>query len=91
MAKSKAHVGDTVSISFLDHATITRVGDLLADEDMGPAECRVFGVLIEDNKSHYVVGTWVSAGNELDDDSDLAIIVKHPGMKVSVLKRGMKQ
>lgn len=68
-----------VKIEFLDHAMCDGTAP-------APAKCTAIGFLIKEDKEAYYLCTWSADGCVTDENSEYIVIVKHPGMKVTVLK-----
>lgn len=68
-----------VVVNFLDHC-------FTDGQNMKPIECEVVGYLIKEDKQAYYVASWICDEKINDDNTDIYVIVKHPGIRIKKVK-----
>ncbi len=69
-----------VHVSFLDHCMLS--GDL----EWEPIPCELVGYLVQETKGYWVIATWISGGVLNNEDTEMFVVVKHPGATLRKLK-----
>jgi hypothetical protein len=76
----RAKLGDIVSVIFLDHCRRPGGGE------SGPIELEVLGYLIEIEKSYITVAPWIETSMEVDENTEMYIIIRSAIKKVRRLR-----
>jgi hypothetical protein len=68
-----------VKVDFLDH--VMSPGD-----ESGLIQCTAIGYLVKQDKQSITICSWLSGTDLLDHDSEVYVLLKHKGMKITRLR-----